>query len=45
MKLTWKPVVIQIAAALVAAAEARAQAPALVATVRNDLDLVRREEK
>jgi Domain of unknown function (DUF4861) len=44
MKLRWKPVVTQIAAALVCAAAARAQTTALVATVRNDLDLARREE-
>jgi pectinesterase len=44
MKLRWKPVVTQIAAALVCAAAARAQTTALVATVRNDLDLARGEE-
>jgi pectinesterase len=44
MKLSWKPVVTQIAAAWLGAAAAHAQSAPLVATVRNDLDLARREE-
>lgn len=44
MKLGWKPVVTQVAAVLVGAAAAHAQAKTLAATVRNDLDLARREE-
>jgi pectinesterase len=44
MKLTWKPVVMQITAAAVCAAAARAQTAPVRVTVKNGLDLARREE-
>ena len=44
MKLSWKTLVTQFALACLGAAAAHAQATSLVASVRNDLDLARREE-